>query len=49
VKDWILWEGPHTGAGEEHEEERAAEMKCYGLTTTPVPHPSAPNGEGRRG
>ena len=28
-----LWEEPHDG--EEHEEEGAAEMKCYELTTTP--------------
>ncbi|KAK4825819.1 hypothetical protein QYF61_002942, partial [Mycteria americana] len=46
VKDCILWEGPHGGAGEEREEEGAAETKCYGLTTTPIPHHPALNGEG---
>ncbi|KAK4806933.1 hypothetical protein QYF61_027300 [Mycteria americana] len=35
VKDCLLWEGPHTGAGEEREEEGAADMKCYELTATP--------------
>ncbi|KAK4810860.1 LOW QUALITY PROTEIN: hypothetical protein QYF61_008832 [Mycteria americana] len=37
VKDCILWEGPHAGAGEECEEEGAAEAKHYELTTTPIP------------
>jgi len=37
MKDSVLWEGPNTGAGEEHEEEGAAEMKCGGLTSTPIP------------
>ncbi|KAK4832829.1 hypothetical protein QYF61_025817, partial [Mycteria americana] len=42
VKDCISWEGPHAGAGEDHEEEHAAEMKRYELTTTPIPHPPVP-------
>jgi len=28
-----------TGAGEKCDAEGAAEMKCYELTTTPIPHP----------
>ncbi|KAK4807231.1 LOW QUALITY PROTEIN: hypothetical protein QYF61_024351 [Mycteria americana] len=39
VKDCLLWEGPHAGAREEREEEGVTEMKCYGLTATPIPHP----------
>ena len=39
VKDCLLQEGPHTGAGKQCEEEGVAEMKCYELTTTPIPHP----------
>jgi len=35
----LPWEGPHNGAGEEHEEEGAA---CYELTATHMPHPNAP-------
>jgi len=41
MEDCLLWEGPHTGAGEECEEEGAAETKCDELTTTPIPHPPA--------
>ena len=41
-------EGTPHGAGEEHEEEEAAETNPYELTTTPTPHPSAPLGVGRR-
>lgn len=37
MKDCIPWEGPYAGAEEECKEERAAEMKCYGLTTTLIP------------
>lgn len=40
MKDCIPWEGPYAGAEEECKEERAAEMKCYGLTATPITHPS---------
>jgi len=45
VKDCIPWEGQHTGAGEEGEEEGAA--KCYELTATPIPHSLAPLGRRR--
>lgn len=31
--------GPHAGEGEQCEEVGVAEMKCYELTTTPIPHP----------
>jgi len=37
-----LWEGPHTGAGAECEEEGAAEMRGDELTTAPSPCPLAP-------
>ena len=47
VEDCLPWVGPHAGAGEEHEEEGAAETMCDELTTTPVPHPPAPLGGGR--
>ena len=33
------WEGPHTGAEEEREEEGAAETTCDELTATPTPCP----------
>jgi len=33
----------------EGEEEGAAETTCDGLTTTPIPHPSALLGEGQGG
>jgi len=39
VKDCILWEGPHAGAGEEREEEGAAKTKCYQPTPTLIPCP----------
>jgi len=29
----------HTGAGEDHEKEVVAEMKCYELIITPIPCP----------
>ena len=38
TKDWVPWEGPHAGAGEDSEEEGASETKCYELTATPIPH-----------
>lgn len=43
-----MWEGPHSGPGERHEEERVA--KSYELTTTPITHPActAHGREGRR-
>ncbi|GAB0186285.1 zinc finger and BTB domain-containing protein 5 [Grus japonensis] len=37
----------HAGAGEQHEEEGAAETKHYELTATPIPHPPVPL-QGRR-
>lgn len=46
MKDRIPWEGPHSGAGEQHEEERAAEGKCYELTATPIRHPPEPLSSG---
>lgn len=42
MKDCIPREGAHTGAGEEHEEEMAAETKCSELITMPLPHLPAP-------
>jgi len=36
------WEGLHTGAGEESEEEGAAETTCDELHTTPIPCPPVP-------
>jgi len=37
TKDCIKWEGPYAGAGEECEEEGAAERKSYELVITPIP------------
>jgi len=48
VEDCLLWEGHHAGAGEESEEEEAAERTCDELTVTPIPHPPVPLG-GKRG
>ncbi|GAB0190707.1 EH domain-containing protein 4 [Grus japonensis] len=40
MEDCLPWEGPHAGAGEECEEEGAAETTCDELTTTSIPrHP----------
>jgi len=39
VKDCITWAGPHTGGREKCEEKRVTEMKCYEVTTTPIPCP----------
>jgi len=33
----LPWERPHTGAGEEREQEGAAEATCDGLTASPIP------------
>jgi len=41
VKDCIPWQGPHTGAGEEHKEEGAAETKHE---LTEIPHSPSPCG-----
>jgi len=38
VKDCIPWVGPHAGAGEESEEEGAAQTKHDELSVTPIPH-----------
>jgi len=37
VKDCLPCERPHAGPIEQHEEEEAAEKKCYELTEIPVP------------
>jgi len=37
-------ERTHAAAGEKCEEEGAADRSCYGLSTTPVPHPPAWHG-----
>ena len=37
MKDCVLWEGPHTGAGEERDKVGVAETKHYELTATPIP------------
>jgi len=42
VEDCLLCVGPHAGAGEDCEEEGVAETTCDELTTTPLPHSSAP-------
>ncbi|GAB0186526.1 zinc finger and BTB domain-containing protein 5 [Grus japonensis] len=42
LEDCLLWEGPHAGAGEECEEEGAAETTCDELTAIPIPHPPVP-------
>ena len=47
MKDCIPCKGSHTGTREESEGEEVAETKCYGLTATPVSHPSALLGGGR--
>jgi len=44
MEDCLLWEGPHSGAGEEYEQEGVADTRCDGLTTTPIPHLPAPCG-----
>jgi len=41
VENCLLCEGPHTGAGEESEEERVAETTYDELTTSPIPCPPA--------
>ena len=47
VEVCLLWEGPHTGAGEECEGEEAAATTCDKLTATPIPHHPAPLRAGR--
>ncbi|GAB0207522.1 hypothetical protein GRJ2_003217900 [Grus japonensis] len=46
VKDCLPWVGPHAGAGEECEKEGVAERSHNELTTSPIPHPPVPLGEG---
>ena len=41
VEDSLPWVGAQAGAGEECEEEEAAETTCDEMTTTPIPHPPA--------
>lgn len=36
VKDYILWEGPHTAAGQECEGGRVGERTGYELMATPI-------------
>lgn len=38
VKDCLLWEGSHAGAGKECKEEGLAETMYNELTTTLIPH-----------
>jgi len=47
TENYLQCEGPHTGPGEECEEEGVAETMCDELTTIPIPHSSVPLG-GRR-
>ena len=42
AEDCTSWEAPNDGTGEQCEEQGAADTKCYGLTTTPVPQPPEP-------
>ena len=37
MQDCLPWEGPHAGAGEECEEQGAAQTACDELTVTPIP------------
>lgn len=49
IKDCILQEGPHTEAVNECEEEKVADRSCYGVASTPIPHPPALFGRGGGG
>jgi len=49
MEDCLLWEGPHAGAGEECEEEGAAEATCDELTIAPISSPPVLLGVGRQG
>lgn len=44
TKDCILLEGPPDGPGKESKDERAAETKCYELTTAHIPWLPVPPG-----
>lgn len=35
LRNYNLWEGPHDGAGQQHEEEGAGRMKCCELAHSP--------------
>ncbi|KAK4821782.1 hypothetical protein QYF61_002198 [Mycteria americana] len=48
LKDCLLSVEPHAGAGEEREEEGAAESTCDELTTTPISSPPVPLEERRK-
>lgn len=45
IKNYSLWERPHTGAGKECEEEGV--QMCDGLITAHIPCPSVPLGKRR--
>ena len=47
VKYCLLWEGPHTGTEEEHEEEGATGTKQCELTATSIAHALVPLKAGR--
>lgn len=49
LQQWQPVEKTHGGSGIKCEEEGAAERYCYGITTTPSPHPFAPLLSGGRG
>ena len=42
VEDCLPWEGPHAGAGQEREEDGAAETTRNELAASPIPRPPAP-------
>jgi len=48
MENSLPWVGPHAGAGEECEEEGAAETMCGKLTTTPFLIPLRCSGGGGR-
>ena len=48
MKNCLPWKRLHAGAGEQYEEEGAAERKCYRITTTPFPISFHCSGEGDR-
>lgn len=41
VQDSLPWQEPQAGIVEKHEEEGIVQIKCYKLSLTPVPFPSA--------
>lgn len=46
VENFLPWERPLAGAGEDCEEEGAAETTCHELTAIPAPCPPVTLGEG---